>query len=35
VRLENDILLTESRAVDLSAEIPLEPEDVEAAMRAK
>jgi Xaa-Pro aminopeptidase len=35
VRLENDVLLTDSGPVDLSAEIPLEPDDVEAAMRAK
>ena len=35
VRLENDILITDSGPVDLSAEIPLEAEDVEEVMRSK
>jgi Xaa-Pro aminopeptidase len=33
VRLENDILLTESGPVDLSAAIPIEPDDVESIMK--
>jgi Xaa-Pro aminopeptidase len=35
VRLENDILLTDKGPIDLSSEIPLEPDAVEAAMKAK
>jgi Xaa-Pro aminopeptidase len=35
VRLENDIVLTDSGPIDLSAEIPIMPDDVEAAMRTK
>jgi Xaa-Pro aminopeptidase len=33
VRLENDVLLTENGPVDLMAQIPIEPEAIEALMR--
>jgi Xaa-Pro aminopeptidase len=33
VRLENDVLITESGPVDLMAEIPIEPDDIEARMK--
>jgi Xaa-Pro aminopeptidase len=34
VRLENDALITESGAVDLMADIPIEPEEIEQLMSA-
>ena len=34
IRLENDILITENGYRDLMAHIPLEADDVEAAMKA-
>jgi Xaa-Pro aminopeptidase len=33
VRLENDVLMTENGPVDLMADIPIEPEEIEQAMR--
>ena len=33
VRLENDILITENGPVDLMADIPIEPDEIEACMR--
>jgi len=32
IRIENDILITEGKPVDLMADIPIEPEDIEAIM---
>jgi hypothetical protein len=32
VRLENDFLVTEQRAIDLMAGIPIEPEEIEQLM---
>lgn len=33
VRLENDVLITETGVVDLMADVPVEPEEIEALMR--
>jgi Xaa-Pro aminopeptidase len=35
VRLENDVLVTESGPVDLMAHIPIEAEEIEALMRSR
>jgi Xaa-Pro aminopeptidase len=35
IRLENDVLVTEQGPVDLMANIPIEPEDIEAHMGRK
>jgi len=35
VRLENDILITENGPVDLSAHVPILPDDIEALMRSR
>src|SRR6185503_2584350 len=35
VRLENDVLVTEQGPVDLMADVPLEPDEIEARMRSR
>jgi Xaa-Pro aminopeptidase len=35
VRLENDVLITETGVVDLMAHIPIEADDIEALMAGK
>jgi Xaa-Pro aminopeptidase len=32
VRLENDVLITDNGVVDLMADIPIEPDDIERLM---
>jgi Xaa-Pro aminopeptidase len=34
IRLENDILVTESGPVDLSSQVPIEPDEIEDLMAA-
>lgn len=35
IRLENDILVTKNGPIDLMANVPIEPEDIESAMNSK